>query len=105
MANNTEIIGNIEIECPKCGHNISVRKKIKNIMEYATCENCGEITYKKLNESILNKTPQVKCPYCNSTNVKKITKASKAGSIALFGVFAIGKATKEWHCNNCNSNF
>jgi DNA-directed RNA polymerase subunit RPC12/RpoP len=105
VANNTEIIGTVEIECPKCGHNVSVRKKIKNLMEYATCEKCGEITYKKLNESVLNSAPQVKCTYCNSTDVKKITTASKVGSAALFGIFSVGKLTKEWHCNKCNSNF
>ena len=45
------------------------------------------------------------CPYCQSTNTKKITNLSKAGSVAIFGVFAIGKTTKEWHCNNCKSDF
>ncbi len=33
----------------------------------------------------------VKCPYCGSINVKKI----------FFGGFA----QKQWHCNNCRSDF
>ena len=52
-----------------------------------------------------NNTNRPKCPYCNSTNTKKITGMSKAGSVALFGVFAMGKISKEWHCNNCKSDF
>lgn len=49
--------------------------------------------------------PVVECPYCHSTNTKKISGISKAGSVALFGVFAAGKVSKQWHCNNCNSDF
>lgn len=45
------------------------------------------------------------CPYCHSKNTKKISNISKAGSVALFGVFAIGKVSKQWHCNNCGSDF
>lgn len=47
----------------------------------------------------------VKCPYCQSTNTKKISNVSKAGSVAVFGVFATGKVSKQWHCNNCKSDF
>lgn len=49
--------------------------------------------------------PTVTCPYCQSTNTKKITNMSKAGSVALFGVFAMGKVSKQWHCNQCKSDF
>lgn len=45
------------------------------------------------------------CPYCHSKNTKKISNLSKAGSVALFGVFAIGKTSKQWHCKNCGSDF
>ena len=47
----------------------------------------------------------IKCPYCKSTNTKKISATSKAGSVALFGIFAMGKVSKQWHCNDCNSDF
>ena len=43
--------------------------------------------------------------YCHSNNVKKISRVSKAGSVALWGIFAIGKVSKQWHCNNCKSDF
>lgn len=45
------------------------------------------------------------CPYCHSKNTKKISGLSKAGSVALWGVFAVGKVNKQWHCNNCKSDF
>lgn len=48
---------------------------------------------------------KIKCPYCHSTNTKKISSMSKASSVALFGIFAMGKVSKQWHCNNCNSDF
>lgn len=47
---------------------------------------------------------QVKCIYCNSTNVKKISGLSKAGSVAMWGIFS-KKVHKEWHCNQCGSDF
>lgn len=48
---------------------------------------------------------QIRCPYCKSTNIKKITGLSKAGSVALWGIFAAGKVSKNYHCNNCHSDF
>lgn len=51
------------------------------------------------------KPPTITCPYCQSTNTSKISNMSKAGSVALFGVFAMGKVSKQWKCNNCKSEF
>ncbi len=36
---------------------------------------------------------RVECPYCHSKNTRKISGASKAGNVALFGVFAAGKVS------------
>ncbi len=47
----------------------------------------------------------VECPYCHATNVKKITNTSKAVHTALFGVFSMSRNSKNFHCNNCNSDF
>ncbi len=52
-----------------------------------------------------SKEKSVVCPYCHSKDTKKISNLSKAGSVALFGVFALGKTSKQWHCNQCNSDF
>ena len=45
-----------------------------------------------------------KCPYCHSTNVQKISVTSKAVNTALFGIFGT-KRHKNYHCNNCKSDF
>ena len=47
----------------------------------------------------------VTCPYCKSTDTKKITVTSKAIHTAAFGIFSIGRNSKQWHCNNCKSDF
>ena len=47
----------------------------------------------------------VECPYCHATNVNKITNTSKAMHTVLFGIFSMGRNSKNFHCNNCNSDF
>lgn len=46
----------------------------------------------------------IKCPYCNSRKVVKLTTFDRASSIILVGA-ASGKLGKQWHCHNCDSNF
>lgn len=45
-----------------------------------------------------------KCPTCQSEDIKKISVTSKAGSVALWGLFS-QKVKKQWHCNNCGSEW
>lgn len=52
-----------------------------------------------------SKNINVTCPYCKSTNTSKITITNKAMHTAAFGVFSIGYNSKQWHCNNCKSDF
>lgn len=96
-------------------------KAIEKIVELVGCdygiagnifmqikENNDEIpTY--INQNIQPKTNTNKntitCPYCKSTNTKKISTTSKAVAIGLFGIFGMGKASKQWHCNSCGSDF
>lgn len=49
--------------------------------------------------------PVIECPYCHSTNTRRISAMSKAGSIALVGIFAAGKVSKNYHCNSCKADF
>lgn len=49
---------------------------------------------------MMNKV-EIKCPTCGSTNVKKISGASKAGSALMFGVLSLGKLSKTFECKNC----
>ena len=46
----------------------------------------------------------VKCPYCKSTKTRKISTASRVVSTGLFGLGS-KKIGKQWHCNQCNSDF
>lgn len=48
--------------------------------------------------------PHITCPYCHSANTEKISTVSRAVSVSLVGV-ASGKIGKQWHCNNCKSDF
>lgn len=48
--------------------------------------------------------PHVECPYCHSTNTEKISTVSRAVSVSLVGA-ASSKLGKQWHCNNCKSDF
>ena len=104
MSQYSEKIGEKEVICPYCGHNksnVKISTEFKN--EFGECQNCGRMTY-SIHGSKSNKQI-VRCPYCNSGNTIKISTASKIRKTALFGLFAIGKTTKEWHCNDCKSDF
>ena len=48
--------------------------------------------------------PTITCPYCNSTDCKKLGAISRGVSFGLFG-FSSGKIGKQWHCNSCKSDF
>jgi DNA-directed RNA polymerase subunit RPC12/RpoP len=108
MSNVSRVIGTIEIECPKCKNMTSYRKILfDNAGEFGECMKCGGLTYTKVINGI-SKNPQnpsgVKCPYCDSKNVKKISELSKFKSIFVLGLFS-NKINKQWHCNDCKSNF
>ncbi|MBS5080493.1 MAG: hypothetical protein KH031_10110 [Clostridiales bacterium] len=51
-----------------------------------------------------NSTPKVSCPFCKSLNTDKISTASRIASVGMLGLFS-KKLGKQWHCNNCNSDF
>ena len=47
---------------------------------------------------------RVECPYCHSMNTEKISGVARGVSIYALGV-ASSKLGKQWHCNNCKSDF
>ena len=51
-----------------------------------------------------NEANGVTCPYCKSMNCSKIGIMSRGFSFGLFG-FGSSKVGKQWHCNNCKSDF
>lgn len=48
--------------------------------------------------------PTVECPYCHSTDTKKISGTTRWVSTGLFGL-ASNKIGKNFHCNNCGADF
>lgn len=62
--------------------------------------------------TIINITPEknvknnlVTCPYCNSTDTKKISSTSKIAHTALLGIFSMSRNSKNFHCNQCGADF
>ena len=47
---------------------------------------------------------QPHCPYCNSTNLTKVSGTSRFASTLMFGIGS-KKIGKQWKCNNCKSYF
>ena len=75
---------------------VNIIREIKAIPEIFTPKYPLE-DREKLYEN--SKEKSIECPYCHSKDTKKISNISKAGSVALFGVFALGKTSKQFHCN------
>ena len=84
-----------------------IELKEKDIIEYELkmSQFRNMVEQKERQEKEKQSANQPHCPICNSTNIKKISGLSKAGSIALWGKFAIGRTSKTWHCNNCDSEW
>ena len=59
---------------------------------------------KPANDSNNSTSIKVTCPYCHSTNTKKISTTSKMINTAMFGILGT-KRHKQWHCNNCKSEW
>ena len=106
------IVENAVIECPRCGGTSAdvqtdqfVGATGRNVTrKIAFCKTCGKLLLNETNwgEAVPG---TVTCPFCRSTDCKKISTASKVGRVALFGVLAAGSVSKTWHCNSCGSNF
>lgn len=74
----------------------NVTEKRKNIKAHQK-----QLEREKCNKQYKINTCEIKCPNCNSVNVRRITKANKAISAAILGFFSIGKLTNSYECNNC----
>lgn len=102
-------------QCPNCerkyfddetNYCLNCRYPLKHI-EGSGCDNRSDLP---INDTPKNRAKFVKhsveviCPYCKSKNTKKLGVASRSFSIGLFGLGS-SKIGKQWHCNNCNSDF
>ncbi len=106
-----------KINCPQCGEEISdtVRKcpncnfdkissyllqlenqKIQKYIDYTSFHNEEPIT------TISSPKEQniLKCPTCDSTNIRKMGGVEHGASIAAFGIFS-KKINKTFKCGNC----
>ena len=54
----------------------------------------------QMQKSTVNSTPQIHCPTCGSTNVKRISAASKVAGAYAFGLFS-KTAKSQFKCGNC----
>lgn len=99
--------------CPYCGfdipeyvsaferiYNQKVKEDVFNPNKKVDPQKVERIVYQQSVEII-----GPKCPTCGSKDLRKISGLSKVGSVALWGVLAAGKVSKNWHCNNCGSEW
>jgi len=97
----------ILVECEKCGKVLKFNKKYFDKINTDWKPNallqcpCGNSTQLILTNNTIEKNVP-KCPTCGSTNIKRISGLSKAGSFAMFGVFSLGKVSKTFECKNCH---
>lgn len=87
-----------KISCNKDFLQAMIDLKEKDIIEYTAKLNQfkSQVIEQKNNET----DNRPKCPTCGSTKLSKVSTISKAGSVALWGLFS-QKVKKTWHCGNC----
>lgn len=118
---------NIIASCERCNKELKIRKSSGKVMgdyyvlDFPLSCKCGymdknikDIKLTKVEAEVVEKVPVpkkveeapidyvIKCPNCKSTKVKKISGLSKAGSVALFGIFALGKVIRTYECKSCS---
>lgn len=117
--------------CPNCGYNIKriiqncvaceLNKKKMVLMNYdkeqniLICPECSHITKFRTPEEEaqieqnrrlyeMQNSNKVKCPYCSSSNIGKISTVGRMVSTGLFGLGS-KKIGKQFHCNHCGADF
>ena len=91
--------------CKNCGY-VEVGNNPLDIHICPQCSGTNFSTYEdEENETPSITTPTVECPYCHSTNTKKSSGLAKGLKVAFWGNAAAGQIAKQWHCNNCGSDF
>lgn len=110
-------------ECKKCNKTMYFQSNTKYETICRTCKNEMQLIWehnyrpndglKAIKNSNIKENkypefnapkPKIECPYCHSTDTKKISGTSKFINTAIWGPFGT-KRFKEWHCNKCGSDF
>lgn len=83
---------------------------VKELMKMASCSESEALImidgYNQWSNDLQQRTKmrmeqnRPHCPTCHSANVHKISGLSKAGSVAVWGIFS-QKVKKQFHCDNC----
>lgn len=89
----------INIKCEECGCETSEMIPTE-YGKAAMCTKCMNI----IKISDIKKKSLVTCPYCQSTDTKKISGTERVLSIATLGLFS-NKINKSFKCNNCKGTF
>ena len=98
--------------CPHCGFDVKLyaykvqeiySKKIQKLDIEESQGNMKD-TIKENHAHTFEQVHEVRCPFCNSSDLTRITAADKVLNIALFGLFG-NKRRYQWHCNNCKTNW
>lgn len=117
--------GNDLVFCPRCGNKMEdIESNFLQNDEFKRCPKCGkeyivsmdhciqcgykiESYIKRMNDlknTIDTNEYSVKhiphCPTCDSTNIKRISAASKAVGVGLFGIFS-KTARSQFECKDC----
>lgn len=93
--------------CPNCGRNYNFGDEAGDDF-FFNCMNCRypvkpreqvkRVRHPELSEpkviGTIDDRKEVECPYCHSTNTRKIHYFSWIGMVG-----------KQFHCNNCDANF
>ncbi len=100
----------VKFFCPNCKKNTLFTILFTDEGMVGTCCKCNTWEVLKKNENYVPPTKQsptltVECPYCHSTDTKKISTMSKAAHTALFGIFSVSRNSKQFHCNDCGADF
>lgn len=85
-------------KCIKCGNTSYVVAENDSEM-VLICDKCaeGQVVERK---QPLSQQNIPKCPTCNSTNITRISAASKVINAGIFGLLG-NKRKKTFHCNSC----
>lgn len=100
-----EVGANISITSKK-GYVVSKSNNNNPIMmeerKYSQINNSKDyLKYLEKNHEEKNEDYSITCPNCHSKMVHKISGLSKAGSVAMIGIFAMGKVSKTYQCDKC----
>lgn len=95
----------VKSTCPKCGYEDSIRVESEDGAWLLKCSKCRNLYDIHPIQRYVPREPTVTCPFCHSTDCKKISASAKIGKTLMWGVLAAGTVSKTWHCNSCGSNF